>query len=378
NPVSVDLLMRGDNTAVDGDAVDYHPDQGATPDKLSYTLSFVQNDAPVAVPAIVGGGAISGGGLFGLWSMIGTLLLALHRRLPSVRRKMRFRAVAVIGSVLVVAACGGGGNSVSGSAPANPGSNEATIPNNNPSFVNNSTVSRPSANASFALTIANSLDGTQTIPPVATRAVGATSVALNSVTGALTGKVTHTVSNATGAVIREGGIGQNGAVIATLMQADANTYVIPDNVILTPGQIAAFNAGQIHITVLSPENPDGEIRSQLSNERPVVSLQSTLDDIQTKVFSPTCSGCHTGAGSTLPGIMNLTSADSSYNSLVNTPSLNEPQLDRVSPNDANNSLLIRKLEGTHDVGSQMPFRGKPLDTAVVGAIRLWINTDAAR
>ncbi|MFK7994576.1 MAG: FG-GAP-like repeat-containing protein, partial [Granulosicoccus sp.] len=46
NPVSVDLLMRGDNTAVDGDAVDYHPDQGATPDKLSYTLSFVQNDAP--------------------------------------------------------------------------------------------------------------------------------------------------------------------------------------------------------------------------------------------------------------------------------------------------------------------------------------------
>jgi len=76
--------------------------------------------------------------------------------------------------------------------------------------------------------------------------------------------------------------------------------------------------------------------------------------------------------------MDFSNADASYNTLVNTPSLQASEIDRVSANDADNSYIIHKLEGTHQSGSQMPFRGTPLDTAVVDAIRAWINSGAAR
>ncbi|OED36933.1 hypothetical protein AB833_25250 [Chromatiales bacterium (ex Bugula neritina AB1)] len=382
SPAEVDLLLRGDNTAVNGDVIDYHPNTGNTLGKLSYRLSTVQNDEPVMQAAESGGGG-NGGGPFGLWSLIGLLLLSGYRKLWRVQLLLRF---VLVGSALVLTACGGGGGSVTTTSPTDPvdnsngGNNPATptVPSNNPSFVASSVSNGPSSNASFALTIASALDGTQTIPPVATRAAGSTSIALNSVTGELTGQVTHTVNDATGAVIREGGSGQSGAIIVALVEIDTNTYAVPENTVLTAAQIAAFNAGQTYVTVQSVANPDGEIRSQLSNEKPTLTVAGSLDDIQAKVFSPVCSGCHTGSGSTLPGIMNLASSEGSYNSLVNTPSLNEPELNRVTPGEPDNSLIIQKLEGTHRVGSQMPFRGKPLDTATVDAIREWISSGASQ
>jgi Bacterial Ig-like domain len=105
----------------------------------------------------------------------------------------------------------------------------------------------------------------------------------------------------------------------------------------------------------------------------------TLDEIQSSVFSPTCSGCHTGPmGETLPGGMDLTNADASFANLVGVPSIEVPALSRVEAGDSDNSYLIHKLEGTATEGAQMPLNGPPLDQAVIDDIRQWITDGAAR
>ena len=106
-------------------------------------------------------------------------------------------------------------------------------------------------------------------------------------------------------------------------------------------------------------------------------IQPTLTSIQDHVFTPTCSGCHTGPqGGPLPGGLDLTSLSMSFNALVNVASTQNPALDLVEPGDPNNSYLIQKLEGTA-AGSRMPLFGTPLDQNTMDAIRQWITDGAA-
>jgi hypothetical protein len=58
-------------------------------------------------------------------------------------------------------------------------------------------------------------------------------------------------------------------------------------------------------------------------------------------------------------------------------SLEDPGVDRVAPNDPDNSYLIQKLEGTASAGAIMPPFGTPLDQATIDAIRQWITDGAA-
>jgi hypothetical protein len=113
----------------------------------------------------------------------------------------------------------------------------------------------------------------------------------------------------------------------------------------------------------------------------IVTVQNTaavtLGQIQSEVFSPICSGCHSGPTSNnLPSGMNLSSANASFNALVNVPSLQVGSLNRVTPNDPANSYLIQKLEGTQAVGSRMPQGGPFLDQATIDMIKEWINDGA--
>lgn len=107
---------------------------------------------------------------------------------------------------------------------------------------------------------------------------------------------------------------------------------------------------------------------------------ATLTSIQDNVFTPRCSVCHTGVGTTLPGVLNLTSAAASHAALVNVASLQVPTLLRVSPRNPNDSYLIRKIEGAPGiVGLRMP-RGAgatPLDQTTIDQVRLWITNGAA-
>jgi mono/diheme cytochrome c family protein len=107
----------------------------------------------------------------------------------------------------------------------------------------------------------------------------------------------------------------------------------------------------------------------------VAGIQPTLQSIQDNVFTTSCSGCHTGPQSgVLPSGLDLTSKVQSAGSLINVASVENPALKRVLPNDANNSYLIKKLEGT--AGTQMPLGGQPLSAATIAQIRTWITNGA--
>jgi hypothetical protein len=113
----------------------------------------------------------------------------------------------------------------------------------------------------------------------------------------------------------------------------------------------------------------------------VVTVQNaspvTLTQIQTQVFSPVCSVCHTGPTSgILPSGMNLSTRASSFAALVNVASIEVPNLDRVAPGNPDNSYLIHKIEGTAAVGVRMPQGGPFLNQATIDMIRQWI-TDGA-
>ncbi|MCZ6852858.1 MAG: CHRD domain-containing protein, partial [Gammaproteobacteria bacterium] len=86
--------------------------------------------------------------------------------------------------------------------------------------------------------------------------------------------------------------------------------------------------------------------------------------VQEQVFTPSCalSGCHAGA-SPAQG-MNL-SEGQAYANIVNVPSNEFPSLNRVEPNDPDNSYLIQKIEGTAQVGARMPLGAGPLPNDII-------------
>jgi uncharacterized protein (TIGR03118 family) len=106
----------------------------------------------------------------------------------------------------------------------------------------------------------------------------------------------------------------------------------------------------------------------------------TLTQLQTQIFTPICSGCHTGAGTTLPGVQNLT-AGHTFANIVGVASVEQPGLLRIKPNDPANSYLIQKIEGAAGItGSQMPF-GCPttqpcLDQATIDQVKAWVSAGA--
>jgi uncharacterized protein (TIGR03118 family) len=115
----------------------------------------------------------------------------------------------------------------------------------------------------------------------------------------------------------------------------------------------------------------------VSNTAPAPPPAATLGQLQTSIFTPRCSGCHTGGGTQLPGSMNLSSASATFASLVNVASEENPALKRVAPNDPANSYLIHKLTGT-DIGTtaRMPFGGPFLDQATIDQVSSWISAGA--
>ena len=100
-----------------------------------------------------------------------------------------------------------------------------------------------------------------------------------------------------------------------------------------------------------------------------------LSQLQSEVFTPRCSFCHTGGTNSLPGVLNLT-AGNAFASLANVGSLQSPGTPRVAPGNAANSYLIRKLEGTNTVGSRMPLGGPFLDADTIARIKSWIASGA--
>jgi hypothetical protein len=104
-------------------------------------------------------------------------------------------------------------------------------------------------------------------------------------------------------------------------------------------------------------------------------------DIQKKIFDSTCAtpSCH-GAGAAAAGLD--LSAGAAWANLVGVPATNEgakaASLERVTPNDPEDSFLCQKLEGKLEAGEgvQMPLVGGPLPASAIDTIRRWIAAGA--
>jgi hypothetical protein len=104
-------------------------------------------------------------------------------------------------------------------------------------------------------------------------------------------------------------------------------------------------------------------------------IQPTLSSIQANLFSVTCavSGCHGGVAAQ-QGLR--LDAGFSAGNLICVHSPQDPTLTRVIPGDPDNSLIIRKLEGTQTVGDRMPDGGPYLQQSTIDVLRLWIANGA--
>jgi hypothetical protein len=85
-------------------------------------------------------------------------------------------------------------------------------------------------------------------------------------------------------------------------------------------------------------------------------------------------GCASGGCHAPPGEAGLVLSSSPYNALVNVASSQTREL-RVIPGNANDSYLIKKLEGRASVGQRMPVGGQ-LGSTDLANLKNWINKGA--
>jgi len=426
NPDSIDFMFRGDNSAVNGNSIDLLPDSGVfnyvlnrratapTPLLDAPTLQAALDDPSGNAPILKeinalnmnDDGGTGGTGSVAQWAL--AWLGVLFGLRLFIRKQIRILAPLTV-LVVLLSGCDSGAvgdsNGASNNGDGNNnGSNtggsvtdgqnqqgqnqqqpESSVqPSNKPRFDVTAQLgaalpdSQPSNDASLTIGIQADLSGVEVVPAVATNAGGTIRVSYDKSTGALQGQVQHTANNAGNAAIYRAPAGQNGQLIVTLQPVDENNYVfeIPAGTALNATQQAQFEQGLFYVVVHTSDQPYGELRAQLQTDEIAMDYQPTLPDLQAKVFSPRCSSCHVGGGTSLPSSMDLSDEQATYASLVGQASLEVEGTDRVMPGMANDSYVVHKIEGTQRVGSRMPFRGEPLPEEAIAAIRQWIDQGA--
>ena len=103
-----------------------------------------------------------------------------------------------------------------------------------------------------------------------------------------------------------------------------------------------------------------------------VDVPSFAADVQAIFADNSCIGCHASdrGGLTLTDVASV-----SYANLVNVASPATGEI-RVIPGNANDSYLVKKLEGRQTAGAQMPAGQPALSSAELATIRSWITAGA--
>ena len=101
-------------------------------------------------------------------------------------------------------------------------------------------------------------------------------------------------------------------------------------------------------------------------------------DVQ-PILSRSCvfTGCHVG---TSPQEGLTLSSGQTLGNVVNVASRQLPTMNRVTPNQPDNSYLVHKVQGTHlaegGSGNRMPEGLAPLPQAEIDLIRAWVQAGA--
>lgn len=234
----------------------------------------------------------------------------------------------------------------------------------------------------IALAIAG-LDGSNVVPPVTNTADGFAAMTINENTNMATVHVrTSGVDDATEAHVHNAPAGENAAApLLTLMKdPTAATHWSVEQQSITQADRDALANDRLYVDVHTPGAPNGALRGQLSldGEAPTPPAPSvTLTQLQTTIFTPICSGCHTGGGGSLPSSMNLSNAAATFAATVGVASTQQPSLQRVNPGNPDDSYLVRKIEGAAGIsGGRMPLGGAPLDPTLIANVRAWITAGA--
>lgn len=226
------------------------------------------------------------------------------------------------------------------------------------------------------------LSGSNVVPPVTNSANGFAAMTVNESTSMATVHVqTSGVDDATEAHVHNAPVGENatGPLLTLLKDATLASHWLVEQQSVTQTDRTALADDRLYVDVHTPGAPGGALRGQLTLDAqpPAPAPAVTLAQLQTTIFTPSCSGCHTGGGGSLPASMNLSSTAATFAALVGVASTQQPAVQRVNAGNPNDSYLVRKLEGTAGItGARMPFGGAPLDPALIANVRAWITAGA--
>lgn len=150
--------------------------------------------------------------------------------------------------------------------------------------------------------------------------------------------------------------------------------------------VAPGTTVQLHVATANGEVNESKAKLATGG----VTAVSFLDDLL-PILTGTCgvAGCHTqppiddpaypgGNGEAAGGL--VMDGVIAFANLVNVPSVERPELDRVEPFDAERSYLIRKLRGDGDIfGDRMPQDGPPyLSAEMIDMFIRWIEAGSVR
>jgi hypothetical protein len=116
--------------------------------------------------------------------------------------------------------------------------------------------------SALAKNVVVQLTGKNEVPPVASAATGQGTFVVND-DRTLSGSITTSGLNGSGAHLHVGAAGKNGPVAVPLAKSGDNGWSVPKDAKLTDEQYKAFQQGDLYVNVHSPAHPDGEIRAQL-------------------------------------------------------------------------------------------------------------------
>ena len=106
--------------------------------------------------------------------------------------------------------------------------------------------------------------GDQEVPAVTTTASGTGAITLNTTTGLIIGTINVFDITPTMAHIHAGEVGVNGGVVLALTDTGSGVFTVPANTVLDMTQIALMQAEGLYTNFHTNENPNGELRGQIT------------------------------------------------------------------------------------------------------------------